>query len=240
MAHHHVRKGLGTRLGGVHSADVFALAQHRHFIGEGHDLVELVGDDDNGFPVGLHGPKDVEELVGLLGGEDGGGLVQNQDVGPPVEDLDDFHRLLLGNGHVVNLLAGVDVEAVSLADVPDPFPGGPDVQPARLLQAQDDVLRGGEHVHQLVVLVDHADAAREGVFGGADGDGLAVDQNLALVGEVDAGEHVHQRGFSAAVLTQQGENFPPVQLQVDAVVGHHLAEALGDAFEFNGANSFFQ
>ena len=204
MAHHHVRKGLGARLAGFHGSDVLSLAEDGHLVGKGHDLVELVGDDDDGFPVGLHGPEHLKELVRLLGGEDGGGLVQNQDVGPPVEDLDNLHRLLLGDGHVVDFLAGIDVEAVLFADGPNLFLGGPDIQLPRLLQPQDDVLRGGEHVHQLVVLVNHADAARKGVLGGADGDGLAVYKNLALVGEVDAGEHVHQRGFSAAVLPQKG------------------------------------
>ena len=174
--------------------------------------MELVGDDDDGLAVCLHGPQHVKELVGLLRSEDGGGLVQNQNLRPAVEDLHNLHRLLLGDGHIVDLLGRVDVEAVLLADGLDLALGGLDVQPAALLQTQDDVLRGGEHVHQLVVLVDHGDAAREGVFGGADGDGLAVDQNLALVGEVDAGEHVHQRGLAAAVLPQEGENLPPVQL----------------------------
>ncbi len=202
VAHHHIRESLGICLAGPHGADVLALAKDRHLVGKGHDLMELVGNDDNGFSVGLHGPEDIEELVRLLGGEDGGGLVQNQNAGSPVEDLDDFHRLFLGDGHVVDFLAGVDVEAVLFADGPDLLLGGLHVQPALFLQAQDDVLRGGEHIYQLVVLVNHADAVGKSVLGGADGDGFAVYEDLALVGEVDAGEHVHQRGFAAAVLSQ--------------------------------------
>ena len=53
----------------------------------------------------------VEEPVGLLGGQHGGGLIQDQDVGAPVEDLDDLHRLLLRHGHVVDLLVGVDAKS---------------------------------------------------------------------------------------------------------------------------------
>ena len=73
VAHHHVRKGLGARLAGFHGSDVLALPEDGDLVGEGHDLVELVGDDDDGFPVGLHGPEHLEELIRLLGGEDGGG-----------------------------------------------------------------------------------------------------------------------------------------------------------------------
>ena len=105
---------------------------------------------------------------------------------------------------------------------------------ALVLQTQDDVLRGGEDVHQLEVLVDHADAAVKGVLGGGDGHRLAVDIDLPLVGEVDAGEHVHQRGLAAAVLPQQGQDLALVQLKVDVVVGHHAAEALGDVLHSDG------
>ena len=202
--------------------------------------MELMGDDDDGLAVGPHGPQHVKEPVRLLGGEDGGGFVQDENLRPTVEDFDDLHRLLLRHGHVVDLLGGVDVEAVLAANGADLLFRGPDIQLAALLQAQDDVLRGGEHVHQLVVLVDHANAVCKGVSGGADGDGPAVYVDLPLVWKIDAGEHIHQCGFAAAVFPQQGQDFSPVQLQVDTVVGHHLAEALGDAFEFNGANSFFQ
>ena len=91
---------------------------------------------------------------------------------------------------------------------------------------------------QLVVLVDHADAVGKGVLGRADGHRLAVGQNLSLVGEVNAGEHIHQRGLAAAVLSQQGEDLSPVDGQVNAIVGHHLAEAFGDVFEFDCMDSF--
>ena len=197
--------------------------------------MELVGDDDEGLAVRLHVAHDGEELVGLLGGQNGGGLIQDQDVRAPVEDLHDLHRLLLGDGHIVDLLVGVDVKAVFPADLPDLLAGLFHVHAAALiLQAQDDVLGGGEDVHQLEVLVDHADAAVEGVLGGGDGHRLVVDIDLPLVGEVDAGEHVHEGGLAAAVLPQQGQDLALMQLKVDVVVGHHAAEALGDVLHSDG------
>ena len=45
------------------------------------DSVELVGDDDQGLAVGLHVAHDGEQLVRLLRGQHGGGLVQNQNIG---------------------------------------------------------------------------------------------------------------------------------------------------------------
>ena len=135
---HHVRQGLLVGVLGEHIADVLALAQHRHPVGDLQHLVELVGDDDQGLTVRLHVAHDGEELIGLLGGQHRGGLIQNQDVSAAIEDLDDLHGLLLGHGHIVDLHVGVDVEAVLFADILDLLPGLVDVQLA--LQAQDDVL----------------------------------------------------------------------------------------------------
>ena len=243
MAHHHVRQGLLIGVLGLHAADVRALAQHRHPVGHVQHLVELVGDDDQGLAVVLHVAHDGKQLVGLLGGQHGGGLVQDQDVGPAVQDLHDLHRLLLGHGHVIDLLIRVNVEAVPVADLLDLLPGLGQVQlPGH---AQDDVFRGGEHVHQLEVLVDHADSQGEGVLGGGDGHRLAVDVDLSLVGEIDAGEHIHQGGLAAAVFTQQGQDLTLIQLQRNVLVGRYLAEALGDILHFNcayvcqGSHPFF-
>jgi len=183
------------------------IAEHRHPVGHVHDLVELVGDDDQGLAVCLHIPHDIEEPVRLLGGQHGGGLIQDQDVCAPVEDLDDLHRLLLRHGHVVDLLVGINGKTIFLTDLQDFGGGGLQIQLALSVQPQDDVFRCGEHVHQLEVLVDHADAAGKGVLGGGNGGGLAVHQDLPFVREVDAGQHIHQCGLAAAVLPQQGEDF---------------------------------
>ena len=66
-------------------------------------------------------------------------------------------------------------------------------------------------------------------YGGTDGDGLPVYEDLALVGEVDAGEHVHQRRFAAAVLSQKGEDLSFPDIQINVVVGHYWTKGLGDA-----------
>ena len=206
MADHHVGQRLRVSLARVDRADVLALAQHRDLVRQRHDLVQLVGDDDDGLAVGAHITQHVEELFGLLRGEDGGGFVEDERVRAAVEDLDDLDRLLLGDGHIVDLLG----------------------QLARLVETEDDVLRHGEHVHELVVLVDHADVVVEGILRRADGGEHTVDIDFALVGEVDAGEHIHQSRLSAAVFTEQGKDLAPV-----AVVCDDLAKALGNVSEFN-------
>ena len=198
--------------------------------------MELVGDDDEGLAVRFHVPHDLEQLIRLLRGQYGSRLVQNQDIRPPVEYLYDLHRLLLGNGHIVDLLIRVNVEAVFLTDLPDLFSGLHQIQLS--LQTQNDVLRGGEHIHQLEVLMDHADAQIERILGGGDGHRLAVDVDLALIGEIDAGKHIHQRGLAAAVFAQQRQDLALAQFQIHGVVGHDLSKALCHVFHFNRICSF--
>ena len=89
----------------------------------------------------------------------------------------------------------------------------------RRLVAEHDVLGHGEHRHQLEVLVDHADAAADGVAGVVQVDDLAVDQDLALVGLVQPEQHLDQRALAGAVLAEQPEDLAPPQLDRHVVVG---------------------
>ena len=238
VADHHVGHLLGVGALRRHVADELAVAQDGHAVGQGLDLVHLVGDDDDGLAVVAHVAQHREELVRLLRGEHGGRLVEDQDVRAAVEHLDDLDGLLLRDGHVVDLLRGVDLKAVERADLADLLRGGLQIELAG--QAEHDVLGRGEHVDQLEVLVDHADAQIEGVLRRADHDVLSVDRDRALVREIDAGEHVHQRGLAAAVFAQQRQDLAAIDIQPDLVVGHRGAEGLGDVAHFDGGSLVVQ
>jgi hypothetical protein len=59
----------------------------------------------------------------------------------------------------------------------------------------------------------------------------AEDLDGALVGDVMAEEHVHQRGLAGAVLAEERDRLARAERERDAVVGGQRPEALGDAFE---------
>ena len=201
LTHHHVGQGLGGGILCGYGADVFALPQNGHPVGQLQYLLQLVGNDDNGLAVSTHGPKYIKELFGFLRCQYGSWFVKNEDIGTPVEYLDDLDRLLFRNAHVIDFFVGINIKAVFFADLPDTGVDGLFVEFPGLPKAQYDVLTCGEYVHQLKMLMDHADAKINGVLGGTDGDGLPVHEDLALIGEIDAGDHVHQCGFSAAVFS---------------------------------------
>ena len=186
-----------------------------------------MGNDDDGVALGAHFAQDSKELVRLLRGQHGGGLVQNQNIRAAAEHLDDFHRLFFTHGHVVDFLIQIHFQSEAGAELLR-------LHGQLALHAQQDVLPGGEHIHQLEVLMDHADAHADGLAGTADGDLLAIQVNQAAVGLIDAGQHVHHGGLAAAVFAQQGQNLPTVDRQADVVVGLHGAKGFAEVFQPDG------
>src|SRR5688572_23332779 len=79
------------------------------------------------------------------------------------------------------------------------------------------------------MLMDHADAERDGIERALDALTLAVDQNFAAVGCVKAVRDPHGRRFARAVLADDGVNGARLDRDVDVVVGENAAEALRDA-----------
>ena len=90
-----------------HIADELAVAEDRHTVGERLDLMHFVRDDNDRLAVVAHVAQYGEELVGLLRRENGGRLVKDENVRAAVENLYDLDRLLLGDGHIVDLLRGI-------------------------------------------------------------------------------------------------------------------------------------
>ena len=77
-----------------------------------------MGDDDDGVALLLHVFHNLKEPLYFLGGEDRSGFIHNQDLGSPVEYLDNFKGLFFSNGHVVDLFIGVDVQPIGVGYVP--------------------------------------------------------------------------------------------------------------------------
>jgi hypothetical protein len=73
-----------------------------------------VGDQDDGFALVRQGAQEGEELIGLIGRQDGGRLVENQDVGPAHQRLQDLDALLETHGERADDGIGIDGEAVVL------------------------------------------------------------------------------------------------------------------------------
>ena len=203
LTDHHLRQGLYRRLLGLHRADILALSEDRYAVGDSQHLVELMGDDDDGFAVRFHVAEHLEELVGLLRRQHRGGLVENQNVRTPVKGLDNLQRLLLRDSHVVDLAVGIDIKAVTIADFLDALGDRASVFRLGLVHAQRHILGSGENVDQLEVLVDHANTQGVSVLRGLDMNLFAVHKDLSRIRMIDAREHIHQCGLAGTVLSEK-------------------------------------
>lgn len=67
-----------------------------------------------------------------------------------------------------------------------------------------------------------------------DDDGPAVKLYDALVRLLHAVEDLHEGAFAGTVLADKGMHLAPLHLEVDAVVGKHQGEPLGDALHVDG------
>ena len=100
----------------VHGADGLAAAQHGDAVRDRHDLVQLVGDENDGATLADHGAQGGEQNVGLLRGENRGRLVEDEHLRAAVENLQDLDALLLADGELPHLRARVHRQAVSVGE----------------------------------------------------------------------------------------------------------------------------
>lgn len=91
------------------------------------------------------------------------------------------------------------------------------------------VLRDGQAVDDVELLVHRGDAEPEGSDWVGDGDGLAAQEQLALGGLVCACEHLDERRLACAVLAEQAVDFAGEDVEVDAVERPSTWELLDDA-----------
>ena len=84
---HHPSQFARIGLGGRDRSDHLPTTEDRDPARDGHHLLELVGDEDHGPALGRHQAERFEEIFGLLGRQQGGGLVEDQDACPSVERL---------------------------------------------------------------------------------------------------------------------------------------------------------
>ena len=233
FANHHLGQ---LRLGGMrrlNRGNMLTLAQDGYPVGDCHDLMQLVRDDDDCLALGAHDTEDIKQSARLLRRQNRGRLVQNQNIHASVQYLDDLDRLLLGDRHLVYLLGRLQTEAIPLGDFLDPPVHRIHGKPSRFRYTQHDVLRRRKHVHQLEVLMDHADAVPEGILRGAYLCFPAPDADTAFIRIVNTRDHVHQGGLAASVLPQNGKNLPVVHRQIHIPVCLNGAEVLGYALQLN-------
>ena len=100
-----------------HLSDHLAATQHADPIRDGECFLQLVGDEHHTATRCDQRAHDGKEFNDLLGREDGGRLVEDDDLGIAQQDLHDFHALLHPDGHLFDHGVRVELEAVAVGDL---------------------------------------------------------------------------------------------------------------------------
>ena len=122
-ANHHIGKSLLVGVFGLDGTDALSLTKDGNPVCHGHNFVELMGNEQNGFPLRRQVFHDLHELINLLGGEHGSRFVKDQNFIFPVEHFKNLYTLLHPDGDVFYLCVQVYLKAIPLGQVQDFGPG---------------------------------------------------------------------------------------------------------------------
>ena len=220
----------------VQRFDGFAVPQDGDVIRHIGDLVDLVGDEDGGHALLLEFQQQVQQRLGVLLVEGGGGLVQDHEAGVLGQSLGDLHQLLLADADILDQGFGGFGQAddlqifrclgMGLVPVDGKF--------FSLFVPQEHVFPDAHIGHQRQLLVDDDDAFFFAVldFGELAYFSVVYDVSAVAAVGIPAAEHVHQRGLSRAVFADQGVDAAPLHGKVDVVKGLDPREFLGDPPHF--------
>ena len=103
----------------------------------------------------------------------------------------------------------------------------------RLFTPKEDILRHGQMLAHVQLLVDDGDAKLLRLFRREISDLLAKNRDLALVARINAAENFHQRRFARAVFTEQRHDFAGAQIEGHVVQGFDARKKLADVGELN-------
>ena len=167
-------------------------------------------------------------------------LVEDQDLRPEVHGTGDGHRLALpareGSyrlrgvtdvyAHPAQLLARDPVRegSVVVLEGTDSFSRFP---------SEEEVARDAHERDHREVLIDGGYPAVEGVARRGEADLLALAEDLALVGLVDAGERLDQGGLPRAVVAEEAHHLAGADAHGDVLEGDDAPEVLRDALHLD-------
>ncbi len=228
---HLVHQGQARQRAAGVLAFALAVAHHRDAIRDRIGLVEEVGDEQDRHALTPQRTQHREQQLDLVLVQAGGGLVENQHARRDAQGAGNGHHLLDRQRIARQGFRYIDVDLQPRQQFAGflAHPAPIDDAEAARVASDEDVLRDREIRTQVHFLVDRADPQRLRILGRARRDALAVQDDAAAVGLVDAGEDLDQRGFTCAVLAHQRVDFAGEEAQAGIGQRLHARELHVDA-----------
>ena len=213
-----------------------AVPQHQIAVTDFLDLVQKVGDINNGLTLLPEPPDDTEEVLLLVQGEGGCGFVKDDNGGTGGQCPCDLHNLTLADRDVLHPGAGIDIgpqhiqQLCGFAD--GPFGIGKEGNGTSEQAGHKDIFRHCHGAEKDRLLMDKGNPCVFGLLGAGKGPRRAVNLDFALVAAEDAAQNVHQRRLAGAVDADQPQHLAVTGLQTHLVQRAHTRELLGDILHF--------
>ena len=202
-ADHHFRQLCLIRFCCIDYTDVLAFSQDRHTIGDRHNLVQFMCDDNDRLSVFLHITEHGKKFLCLLRRQNRGRLVQDQNIRSTVEHFQNLHCLLFRHCHIVDFLRRIQIKSVAFCQFfhfsVDLFP----VDGQTAVQSQHNILRCRQHIDQSEMLMDHSDSKRKRILRRTDRHRLPMYINFSVIRKINSRQHIHKRCLAASVLSEQ-------------------------------------
>ena len=230
-AGHIEREVAAGQLVGLAGVDVLAVSHDADVVGDLEDLLDLVADEHDGDAGVAQLADGLEEGFDLLLREGRGRLVHDDELRVEQKRAADGDQLLVRDAEIAHLVVEIDVvadlrEGLLRGGLPalavDQLPAGGD------LGVDGQVFHDGQVRENGQVLIDDLDAELGGLGRRDLGDHLVLEDDLAFVLRVDAGDDLDQRRFAAAVFTGQAHNLAGSDCKVHMVEGVNACERFAD------------
>lgn len=209
-ADHQLGDAVLVDLGELALGHQLAIPEHIVAVADLKQLGHLVGDVDKADPLLPQLAHDGEEVLNLMGGQGGGGLIHDDELRLEEQGLGDLHQLHLSGVELAHLGLQVDVHPHALQHLGALGLHLVLFQQAKAanLIAQVHVLKHLQVAAQVQLLVDEADPVPVGHLGVVHDHLLPVQEDLPGGGLVAARQHIHQGGLAGPVLPQQAQHRP--------------------------------
>ena len=212
-----------------------SVSKNRHPIGYPEHLWKFVRDENHPHSLVSEAFHEGQEALGFVGGQDGGGFIENEEASFSNEGPKEGGLLLLAGGQLKHRLMEGQVEFEGLALLIDHgFKLFPVQTTGEAFPAQDDILQRGEALHQSKVLIDHADAQLLSILSRLKDDWGVVHQKGSRGRSQRTSEDVHKGGFAGPVFPDNGVDFPGLDGEVHFTARNHLSKMNRNAARSEG------
>lgn len=228
-AQHHRDELHAVEVGEVTGVDVPTVAEHGDPVADPVELVHAMADVEHGDAACAQVLDDPEEGLDLAGLQRGGGLVHDDDLGVDRDGACQGDHLLGADPEGVQGPLRVDAYAEAFEQFGRLAVHAGEVdqaEPVLGLPAEEDVARHAHQRDEVHLLVDRGDAGLLGLERPGEGDSFTGEPQFALVGPVDAGQHLDQGGLPGPVLSHERVGLPGAQGEGDVVERDDARETL--------------